>query len=59
MKVDSKRCPQNHLCPAIRQCPVGAITQKDNGLPVIDQAKCIQCQKCVMFCPMQAFSESE
>ena len=57
MKVNPKRCPQNHRCPAIRVCPVNAISQEGNGLPVIDNEKCIDCGKCVSFCPMGAFME--
>lgn len=49
--IDKSLCPQNHKCPSIRVCPVGAIQQTGNGLPTIDQGKCIQCEKCVMFCP--------
>lgn len=56
MRVDSRRCPQNHRCPAIRVCPVDAITQEGNGLPQISD-KCISCGKCVSFCPMGAFIE--
>lgn len=56
--VDSARCPQNHACPAVRVCPVGAITQKGYGLPEIDQQKCICCKKCIKFCPMRAIKES-
>ena len=56
MSVNKNRCPQNHKCPAIRVCPVGAIQQTGHGLPVIDQEKCIQCKKCVMFCPMGAIA---
>jgi ferredoxin len=35
-------------------CPVGAIKQNGFAAPVIDQEKCIQCEECVMFCPMKA-----
>lgn len=52
--VNKNLCPQNHRCPSIRVCPVGAIEQSGNGLPTIDQEKCIQCEKCVKFCPMGA-----
>ncbi|MEI6132898.1 MAG: 4Fe-4S binding protein [Bacillota bacterium] len=52
--VNKASCPQNHRCPAINVCPADAITQEGNGLPVIDQEKCIQCEKCVMYCPMGA-----
>jgi Fe-S-cluster-containing hydrogenase component 2 len=56
--VDRKRCPQNHPCPAVRVCPVGAIRQKGFELPVIDQEKCIKCKKCTAFCPMKAIEEA-
>jgi Fe-S-cluster-containing hydrogenase components 2 len=52
--VDKNRCPQNHPCPAVKVCPVGAIKQNGFPAPVIDQEKCIQCEECVMFCPMGA-----
>jgi len=48
------RCPQNHKCPAIKVCPVGAITQKGFGLPAIDKDKCTECGECTDFCPMRA-----
>lgn len=54
MTVVKARCPQNHPCPAIRVCPVDAISQKGYDAPKIDQAKCIKCGKCVKFCPMRA-----
>ncbi len=54
LTVDKNLCPQNHKCPAIRVCPVAAIQQNGNALPQIDQEKCIQCEKCVMYCPMGA-----
>ena len=52
--VNKNRCPQNHPCPAVRVCPAGAIKQTGFDLPVIDQEKCIQCRKCIMYCPMGA-----
>lgn len=57
IQVVKERCPQNHPCPAIRSCPVDAITQKGFGLPKIDMDKCIQCKKCIKFCPMGAIQE--
>lgn len=52
--VDKNRCPQNHPCPSIKVCPAGAIKQTGFSAPITDQGKCIQCEKCVMFCPMGA-----
>ncbi|MFA6075124.1 MAG: 4Fe-4S binding protein [Negativicutes bacterium] len=57
LAVNPNRCPQNHKCPSIKVCPVGAITQEGFGLPKIDQDKCIKCKKCIQFCPMKAIQE--
>ena len=58
MIVNQSRCPQNHRCPSIAVCPKGAITQKDPySLPVIDQEKCIECGKCIRFCPRRAIEK--
>jgi len=35
-------------------CPVNCIEMNDAGEPIIDQAKCIGCIKCVKICPAQA-----
>lgn len=51
---DKNRCPQNHPCPAVKVCPVGAIKQNSFAAPVVDQEKCIQCEECAMVCPMGA-----
>lgn len=56
--VNEHRCPQNHPCPAVRVCPVGAIKQKGYDLPEIDYNKCIKCKKCIKFCPMRAIGEN-
>ncbi|WP_425524591.1 4Fe-4S dicluster domain-containing protein [Diplocloster hominis] len=54
--VDTYRCPQNHACPSIKVCPVGALSQKGFHAPVVDMDQCIKCGKCVKFCPMRAIS---
>ena len=56
ISVDLKRCPQNHPCPALKVCPAGALSQKDFNAPIVDAVKCIDCKRCVRFCPMGAFS---
>jgi Fe-S-cluster-containing hydrogenase component 2 len=57
ISVDKNRCPQNHRCPSIRVCPVGAIKQDGFDLPTIDDEICIKCKKCIMYCPMGAIQE--
>lgn len=54
LTVKKSRCPQNHPCPSVRVCPVGALSQKGFNAPQIDEEKCIKCGKCVRFCPMKA-----
>jgi len=56
--VNKKRCPQNHPCPSVRVCPVGALKQNGYDAPVVDEDACIQCMKCVDYCPMGAIQEN-
>lgn len=52
--VDKNKCPQNHPCPSVRVCPVGALEQSGFAAPIVNEEKCIKCKKCVFFCPMGA-----
>lgn len=52
--IDKNKCPQNHKCPAINFCPVQAITQNGFDLPIVNHELCINCKKCVRFCPGRA-----
>jgi len=54
LKIKKERCPQNHKCPAVKVCPVGALSQKEFASPEIDYDKCIACGKCASVCPMNA-----
>jgi len=54
--VNKNRCPQNHPCPSVRVCPVGALSQVGYHAPTADQSKCIRCGKCVRACPMRALT---
>ena len=54
LKVIKNRCPQNHPCPSMRVCKPGALTQKGFEAPIVNQDLCIQCGKCVAFCPKGA-----
>jgi len=55
--IDKNKCPQNHRCPSINVCPVGAISQNGFELPVINQELCIECGKCIKFCPRKAIQK--
>lgn len=55
--ISENVCPQDHLCPLVKACPVGAITQNQTGLPVINQQLCIRCGKCYANCPKKAVKE--
>jgi ferredoxin len=55
--VIKSRCPQNHPCPSVNVCPVGALKQNGYNAPVVDEEKCIKCEKCVKFCAMGAIQE--
>jgi ferredoxin len=52
--VIKNRCPQNHPCPSIRVCPVGALQQNGFDAPTVDESKCTNCGKCTRSCPMGA-----
>ncbi|MEI6100435.1 MAG: 4Fe-4S binding protein [Eubacteriales bacterium] len=54
LKVLKSRCPQNHPCPSIRVCKPGALVQNGFNAPTVSQDLCIQCGKCVSFCPKGA-----
>lgn len=54
LKVIQEKCPQNHKCPSIKVCPVGALTQEGFNAPKVDYEKSIKCGKCSNFCPKNA-----
>lgn len=54
LKVIVERCPQNHKCPAVKVCPVNALSQTDFNAPTVDYDKCIKCGKGSNFCPKKA-----
>lgn len=54
LKIIIEKCPQNHNCPAIKVCTVGALSQDRFNAPKIDYNKCIKCGKCSDFCPKNA-----
>ncbi len=54
LKVIESRCPQNHKCPAVGVCPVGALEQEGFSAPTVQIGKCIGCGKCTRVCPKAA-----
>jgi len=50
IKVNPSFCPQNHPCPVVSACPIGAISQEGFGLPKVDNEKCTDCGKCTQLC---------
>ena len=54
LNIIVENCPQNHRCPAVNVCPVGALSQEDFQEPTIGYTKCISCGKCSDFCPKHA-----
>ena len=54
LQIKKDNCPQNHPCPAVGVCPVGALSQTGFNAPTIDRSKCIRCGKCSNFCPKKA-----
>ena len=57
--IRSERCPQNHPCPALRVCPVGALAQSGLRAPTVDERKCIDCGKCARYCPTGALQSAD
>lgn len=54
LEIVIENCPQNHKCPAVKVCPVGALTQEEFEAPKINYDKCVKCGKCSNFCPKKA-----
>lgn len=52
--IHAEKCPQDHACPAVRVCPVGALTQKKHEAPTVHGDICIGCSRCAMTCPKKA-----
>jgi phenylacetyl-CoA:acceptor oxidoreductase subunit 1 len=49
----SVRCNQCQNAPCVEACPTGASRQREDGIIVVDQDKCVGCRYCVIACPYQ------
>lgn len=56
--VHANFCPQNHLCPMVKQCPQQSISQEGFAAPVVDAVSCAECGLCVDTCPYGVFEQS-
>jgi ferredoxin len=56
VKVIAEKCPQNHRCPALRACPVKALTQEGMLAPAVDEDLCTDCGLCTDVCPTGALA---
>jgi Fe-S-cluster-containing hydrogenase component 2 len=54
VQVIVSRCPQDHRCPSVRICPVGALVQEGFEAPTVLAEQCINCGDCADFCPRKA-----
>lgn len=49
-------CDQRGLC--LDMCPVGALSRNKKGVVILDVKRCIGCQACVAFCPINAMRQT-
>ena len=51
IQVREEFCPQNHPCPVVNVCPVGAISQATPySPPMVDEELCTDCGACTNAC---------
>ena len=55
LNVMRERCPQKHLCKAVKSCPMGALQQEGKKAPTFDPSLCNACGTCAGLCPKKVF----
>ena len=48
------RCMQCGAPPCHEICPTGATSRRDDGIVIVDSAKCVGCKACILACPYEA-----
>lgn len=48
--INKKLCSKDHECPAVKICPVEALSQDKFKAPEVNKEKCADCGKCIDFC---------
>lgn len=56
MRYLFKACLQCRRPPCLEGCPVGALSQRDDGIVIIDPDRCSGCQECLEHCPYGALA---
>jgi len=54
MKFLPMLCMHCHEPPCLTVCPTGATHQREDGIMLIDEGKCIGCRYCVLACPYES-----
>jgi len=54
LSFEPGNCMHCNNPPCERVCPTGATYQREDGLVLIDQNKCIGCKYCILACPYDA-----
>jgi len=54
MKFLPMPCMQCQDPPCMKVCPTGATYQRDDGIVMIDEKKCLGCRACVVACPYES-----
>lgn len=55
MNILRERCPQKHICKAVKNCPAKAITQEGKKAPEMNKELCNGCGTCASLCPKNVF----